>query len=215
MTTGPDRYQRFVRWMRIVVPAAVVALAVVTLLWPLAKDTEVSFLLSHDDVARSDDQVRMVNPRYQGTDAIDRQFTVSARSGVQNTPDAPAVSLDGIMASMERGAGISAHAEADAGLYLVDDQRLKLDGEVVFETGDGYRLVARQAEVDLARRIARGDAPVTGSGPLGVFEAQRFEIRVDAREAIFDGGVRMHIDPKGRLPDLSTGGPPGRVDDKP
>lgn len=192
-------YDAFVVWMRRLLPAIAVLLALLVILFPGLRDREVSFTLSQEDIVVGQDQVRMVNPSYRGTDSLGRFFRIAAQSGLQASPDDPQITLTGITGEMELDAETKALLFSDSGLFLPDDQELRLDGDVLIETTDGNRFTARAAVMNLDNKIARSDAAVAGSGPLGSFVAQSFEIHVDEAVAIFEGGVRMRVDPTGRL----------------
>ena len=50
--------------MRLFLTVLAAALLAMLGLWPAFQDDEVSFTLSYEDVAASDDQIRMINPRW-------------------------------------------------------------------------------------------------------------------------------------------------------
>lgn len=196
-------WDRFIALMRFTLPAAAVVLGLVTVLWPFVNDTEVSFTLSKDDVAKSDGQIRMTNMRYTGTDAVDRLFTVEAASGLQDTPSSPRIRLTDIKAEMALEPGIPATVEARTGIYRMKESTLSLVGGVHVQTGNGYKLDMAGAEVDLKAHKATGQGSIKGQSRLGTLEAGRMEILVDEEEGIFDGGVTLHIEP--RRPASGTG----------
>ena len=192
-------YDAFVRWMRRILPLAALLVVLVIIFLPSLQSGEVSFTLSQTDVATVGDQIRMVKPNYRGTDSLGRFFEISADSGVQVSPDDPRIELTGITAQMELDEATEARMWSESGSYIPDDDTLRLDGDVLIETTDGNRFTAQQAAFDMTTKIARSDASVVGVGPLGTFIAQNFEIHVDEALAIFEGGVRMRVDPTGRV----------------
>ena len=100
-SSGKTNWDGFVSFMRRGLPVAAAMLAVLTIGWPLLNDTEVSFTLSKEEVEKSDGIIRMTNLSYTGTDAIDRKFTVTAATGMQDDPTVPRVKLSDIRATMD------------------------------------------------------------------------------------------------------------------
>lgn len=202
---GPSSpyWDRFIAVMRITLPLLALLLGGITLLWPVLNETEVSFTLSKDEVAKSDGIIRMTKLSYVGTDAVDRIFRVQAAAGQQEDPQAPRVRLTDIRAEMELEAGNPATVTARTGIYRMKESSLSLVGGVHVNTANGFKLDMAGAEIDLKGHKATGQGTINGSSDLGTLEAGRMEILVDAREGFFDGGVRLHIKP--RRPSPQTG----------
>ncbi len=195
---GPSSpiWDTFIHGMRIILPITAIILGGVTLLWPILNETEVSFTLSKDEVAKSDGVIRMMNLSYAGTDGLDRLFRVHAASGLQENPSSPRVRLTDIQAEMELDPGMPATVKARTGIYRMKEGTLSLVGGVHVNTSNGYRLDMDGAEVDLKAHTATGQGAITGSSDLGTLEAGRMEILVDEREGLFDGGVKLSITPR-------------------
>lgn len=195
---GPARtdWDAFIRLMQIILPVGALILGVITIGWPFLNDTEVSFTLSKDDVARSDGVIRMTNMSYVGTDVRDRLFKIQATAGEQDTPSAPRIRLTDIEAEMELEPGNEATVVARTGIYRTRENSLSLVGGVNLETGNGYHLEMAGAEIDLRARTAIGQGNVIGRSDLGVLTAAQVNLNVEEREAIFDGGVSLKITPK-------------------
>lgn len=191
-------YDRYVLSMRLFLTVLALALVAVLGLWPAFNEEEVSFTLSYEDVAASDDQIRMINPRYVGKDAFDRVFTISAASGLQDTPDDPRIRLEKISASLELEENVHVSATSRSGTYFIDQGYLELGGNVVLETSDGYRFTGGTARFDLSKHKVSSDEEISGYGPLGRFQAGSFEIQIDEKSTIFEGRVHMQLDPTGR-----------------
>ncbi|NVJ69366.1 MAG: LPS export ABC transporter periplasmic protein LptC [Alphaproteobacteria bacterium] len=206
--SGPA-WDKFIRLMRVLLPVVAVILGSVTLLWPILNETEVSFTLSKEEVAKSDGVIRMTNLQYAGTDGLDRLFRVRAASGQQENPHAPRVRLTDIQAEMELEPGTPATVEARTGIYRTKDGTLSLLGGVHVNTTNGYKLEMTGAEVDLKKHSATGHGDIQGLSDLGRLEAGRMEIDVDKREGNFDGGVKLAITPK--RPSANTNKPQENV----
>lgn len=195
-STAPMHWDGFIRFMQVFLPIGALILGTVTVGWPFLNDAEVSFTLSKDDVARSDGVIRMTNMNYVGTDAKDRLFRIHATSGEQDNPNAPRVRLADIHAEMELNEGQTATVDARRGIYRTRDNSLSLVGGVNLQTGNGYFLEMSGAEIDLRTREATGQGDVKGRADLGTLEAARMSLNVRDKEAVFEGGVKLHIVPQ-------------------
>ena len=199
-TDDSNGWDKYVIFMRGVLPAAALIVGAITVGWPLLNETEVSFTLSQEDVKRGDDKVHMEKLQYTGTDAVDRLFKVVAASGSQENPHAPRIRLEEIRADINI-APITADYEnpafvtAKTGIYRIQDATLSLIGGVHLETFDGYVIDMAGAEVDLRARKAIGQGSVAGKSPLGILTADRLELDINDSVAIFDGSVKIRITP--------------------
>lgn len=182
--------------MQLFLPISALILGTVTIGWPFLNDAEVSFTLSKDDVARSDGVIRMTNMNYVGTDAKDRLFRIHASAGEQDNPNAPRVRLTDIRAEMDLDEGRQAKVDARSGIYRTRNNSLSLVGGVNLETGNGYFLEMAGAEIDLRAKAATGQGNVNGRADLGTLKAARMSLDVQEKEAVFEGGVLLHIVPK-------------------
>lgn len=188
-------WDAFIRAMQLLLPVGALILGVLTAGWPFLNDTEVSFTLSKDDVAKSDDVVRMTKMNYVGTDQKNRLFRIFAADGEQDTPSAPRVRLTDIHAEMELTPGNNAVVDARTGIYRVQEASLSLVGGVVLNTANGYSLTMDGAEIDLKERLAVGQGNIDGTADLGKLSATKVTLKVEEREAVFEGGVTLHIKP--------------------
>jgi lipopolysaccharide export system protein LptC len=189
-------WDSFIRLMRITLPIGALVLGSITILWPYIDDKEVSFTLSTDDVAKGDSSIKMTNMHYVGTDAVDRLFHVEAASGLQDSPNAPRITLSDIKAEMALDDTGLATVTARTGIYRVDDATLSLVGGVHMITGNGYALDMAGAEVNLRNHIAVGQGSITGRSKLGTLGASQVTIYADEEEGIFEGGVKLRVVPK-------------------
>lgn len=195
--SGKGFYDHLVAWARRGFALIALGLAVLVVLWPTLQDKEVSFTLSYEDTTPNDDQIRMVNLHYTGTDLGGRRFEIIADKGVQTSPEAPSIRLEGIRASIDMSEDRSATLQSGGGTFFVEQNVLEMDGGVVMTTSDGYRFTVGEARFDLDNNHAESDEQISGAGPLGAFKADSFEIHVDERLVIFEGHIQMRLYPRG------------------
>jgi lipopolysaccharide export system protein LptC len=65
-------------------------------------------------------------------------------------------------------------------------------GGVNVFSSDGYELHTQSASVDLNKGVVHGQK-VTGQGPLGALNADRFQLDRDSKILTLDGHVRMTL----------------------
>jgi lipopolysaccharide export system protein LptC len=129
---------------------------------------------------------------YRGEDAKGQPFQIRAGSAVQVSSRDPVVKLKDLSARIALADG-PATIGARTGRYDMNSERVAVDGPVVFQAADGYRIETRDVAIDLkTRRIASG-GPVDGRMPLGTFSANHLKADLNRRTVVLDGGARLHI----------------------
>ncbi|NWG46258.1 MAG: LPS export ABC transporter periplasmic protein LptC [Alphaproteobacteria bacterium] len=195
------RYTRVVEAFRLVLPGVAIALVASMALFWLMHDPDNSLKLNYTRIERLDDDLTMVNPTFQGTDAENRSYTVNARAARQVGKGGTTVELDTIDAVLtlpDQPAVKTLELEAAAGRLDTEASRLELAGGVRAEAGSGEVITMPQLAVDLDARTATSEGPVEATGPLGRIRADRLEITDGGRVIRFSGGVRTTIYPEGR-----------------
>lgn len=188
-------YDRFVRAMRIGSLASAGLLALALFLWPLLDRTETSFLLNRDRLERSGLEIRIVSPVFRGADSAGRPFEVAADSALRASPDARDIRLDDMTARLSLDAVRSAEIHAPNAVYDTLSRTVLIHNGLRLETSDGYQLDGGRARVDLDRRILESNEPISGTGPLGAFEADGVRFDLEAAHAVFQGNFRMRTVP--------------------
>ncbi|WP_235425518.1 LPS export ABC transporter periplasmic protein LptC [Croceibacterium mercuriale] len=187
-------FDRAIRLLGIVLPAAVGALLAMMLIAPLKPTGEVSFLLDRNKVATADDRLRLDDARYRGQDNSGRPFSVSAGNAVQRSASVPVVQLQDLTARLLLRDG-PAQLTAPGGSYQIEQQQVGIDGAVRFLAADGYSMVARGVAIDLPGRALVGQGRVAGTVPAGSFSADRVLADLDTRVVTLDGNARMTMVP--------------------
>ena len=190
------RYSRFVSVMKLVLPLIAVALAALVVVWPLFGQRDEGFRLSFARVGvDTNDDFFMTNARYFGVDRNDQPYTVTAETAVQDTDDADRVHFTVPKADILMNGAKWLALLADRGSLVRSTNRLSLEGTVALYSDQGYEFHTERAVIDLDARIAEGNRPVEGQGPLGLLTANGFRIEGPDRTLRFTNGVRMTIFP--------------------
>lgn len=182
-----------VRFLKIALPLAALALVVAVFTAPRG-DFELDFSDVDFDFR---DGLRLVAPRFTGTDSAGRPFRVTAEWALPDKPDPERVELGPVDGEIVLDAGRTVSLAAGGGEILPKARRLRLSGGVTVETDDGWRLSAPTARADLDAETLVAEGPVRGAGPSGEIDAGAMRAaRRDGEDYIwFERGVRLRIDP--------------------
>ena len=174
----------------------------------------------------STSDVKVQKVQYNGVDASNRPYSVTAESASQPQkadpapppaaadPDgagkpAPAaaaqtdadakvdsVNLQKLIADMTMKDGTWVAVTADDGVFHRDAGTVDLSGNVTLFHDTGLSFETDAATVDLKNDWARGDQPVEGQNADGQLAAQGFEIKDDGKTILFTGRSYLKLFPK-------------------
>ncbi len=187
-------YAATITALKIVLPAFAIALILAVAFWPRFLLDGGRFQIVADESGNLGiDRLSMINPRFQGTDARDRPFTVTAERAVQDLSDDDLILLARPKADMTLEDGAWVALKAEQGFYHRDAETLDLAGGVDLFHDDGYEIHTPSAAIDLNGGTAEGRDPVSAEGPFGQLTSEGF--RVAERGAIveFTGKSRLRL----------------------
>lgn len=137
--------------------------------------------------------LRMLNPRFIGRTEGGGPYQLSAE--LAERPPGPNRPIELVAPVYRTEAGTI--MSAPRGVYDEQAKTVVFDGEVLFADRTGNRFTTPYMVVDLAQGALSGRGGVTGAGPLGVVQADAYELRDSDRAMVLRGGVR------GQIPDRS------------
>ncbi len=191
------RYSRFVGLMKWLLPLSAVALALLVVVWPYLGGQERGLPLSFTAIKSStSDKLFMTNARFLGTDDRNQPYTVTADRVIQQAGDQDVVRFVNPKADIQLDNGSWVALTADRGVLRQSSEMLTLNGEVNVFSDTGFEFRTDRAKVDLRTKLASGDAPVVGQGPLGVLNATGFTLDRGGRTIRFKGRVKLVLYPK-------------------
>jgi lipopolysaccharide export system protein LptC len=136
-------------------------------------------------------ELRMINPRYAGTDRDGRPFVITAAVGRQVPQRDDVMSLDQPVANVQSHNGAKVVITSDSGVYQTQTQFLDMFGKVTVTHENGSQFVTSSARLDSANDAAEGHAPVEGHGPQGDVTGQGFQILDKGDIVIFTGASNL------------------------
>ena len=173
-------------------PAFVGALAAILGITPLTRRAEVSFVLAKDRVAMAKERMRVTQAQYRGQDDKGQAFVLNAGTAVQATSRVPVVQLGDLSAELASTTGL-AKIIAPQARYNLDSEKLDVNGPLVYQSADGYKLSTSNVGADLHTRLLSSTSPVAGQMPLGTFSAGYIRADLSTRVVTLGGRARLHI----------------------
>ncbi|OYW47006.1 MAG: LPS export ABC transporter periplasmic protein LptC [Sphingomonadales bacterium 32-68-7] len=185
---------RAVKWLAVLLPALIGAMAASMIIAPLSPRGEISFLLDRNKVATAGDRLRVDEAVYRGADQRGRPFSLSAGEAVQRSASVPVVQMSDLTARLQLEEG-PAVLTAPAGNYNIRQERVAVDGVVRFLAADGYRMALSGVTIDLPGRRLTGADGIEGSLPAGTFRADSVLADLGARTVTLSGNARLRMVP--------------------
>lgn len=133
--------------------------------------------------------LRMLNPRFIGRTENGGPYQLSAEVAERAQGENQPIELIAPVYRTEAGTIML----APRGVYDERTKRVVFDGEVLFSDSNGNRFTTPNMIVDLEAGALTGQGGVTGAGPLGVLQADAYELRDSDRALVLRGGVRGQI----------------------
>jgi lipopolysaccharide export system protein LptC len=185
-------HDRLIRALKLVLPVVIGALAAVLIIAPLAKRSEISFLLAKDKVDLAKERMRVSEALYRGEDAKGHPFSLHAGGAVQKTSKVPIVEMQDLSARITLDDGPAVLRTPNA-TYDMDREVVRAPGALLFESSDGYRMTTRGVGIDLKARQMKSDGAVEGRMPIGTFTGDHMTADLNARTVSLNGRARLHI----------------------
>lgn len=136
----------------------------------------------------SSEPLRMINPRFIGRTEQGGPYQLSAEFAERSPGENQPIELVQPVYRTEAGTIML----APRGVYDELAQTVIFDGEVLFSDRGGNRFTTPYMLVDLDAGTLTG-REVTGAGPLGVLQADSYELRDSDRALVLRGKVRGQI----------------------
>jgi len=133
--------------------------------------------------------LRMINPRFIGRTERGGPYQLSAETAERPQGVNAPIELIAPVYRTEAGTIML----APRGVYDERAKRVVFQGEVLFSDRGGNRFTTPNMIVDLEHGTLTGQGGVTGAGPLGVLQADSYELRDSDRAVVLRGGVRGQI----------------------
>ncbi|HEU5046839.1 MAG TPA: LPS export ABC transporter periplasmic protein LptC [Rickettsiales bacterium] len=133
----------------------------------------------------------MVNANFHGFDASNQPYSITAKTALQ--VDAENVLLDQVNGDISLNSGVWFTAQANKGNLQIKQEQLFLSGAVELFNDQGYEMHTESMHIDIAKKIAVTEDPVSGQGPLGTLKSHGAVFNGAQSIATFNGPVFVTI----------------------
>ena len=189
---GGGVYTSMVRFMRIVLPLAAIALmgGLFLIYQPPSRVGDLTFV----DVGKLASGLELKNPSFTGATSAGEPFLLRADRAIPDGPDPDEVELENVRGEIVRDNGETIRLNAAAGAMTLKSNTMVLTGGVTISTSSGYEMQTEVLRGDADSRNLVSDGHVRGVGPAGEIEAGRMRATDDeGGVAWFEDGVTVTI----------------------
>nr|WP_111298179.1 hypothetical protein [Paracoccus saliphilus] len=189
---------RIVRWLRVLMPLAALAMLSTMFLFSRQSDTESRIPYAEVDAEAAAREGRIVAPEYSGVTRDGAQLALRA---AQAAPEGAGGAARDLRLDWQRPDGLTAGLTAPAG--ELSGGRISLEGGVVMTTSSGWKVEAERVEAETGAAVITAERGVRAEAPFGRVEAGRMRLSPEpdatgeASPTIlnFSDGVRLIYQP--------------------
>ena len=191
------RHSRYVRILRIGVPAGalLVATALVLATWFNPLRTLANLPKPTGKIVMSGSKLTMEAPKVVGFTRDNRAYEMTAEAASQDVLKPDIIELSGIRAKIELQQRGIVDIKAVSGTYEPRTELLKLHQYIVVISTTGYEGRLTEASVDMRKGYLVSEKPVEVLMLNGVLNANRLEVTDNGALVRFDAGVTMTMTP--------------------
>ncbi|MBU2956275.1 hypothetical protein Q4511_03365 [Paracoccus sp. 1_MG-2023] len=189
---------RIVRWLRVLLPLAALAMLSTMFLFSRSSDTESRIPYAEVDAEAAAREGRLVAPEYS---AVTSDGATIALRAAQGRPTEGGGTAEQLELELRRTDGVTATVTAPTGGAQGDS--ISLGGGVAMETSTGWRLVTDNLRALTGEGILRADDPIEADAPFGRITAGAMQLepqdagRTDGPAILnFSDGVRLIYRPE-------------------
>jgi lipopolysaccharide export system protein LptC len=184
------RHSRFIRIMRVTIPAAIVAgfgVLVVALFFNPFKQMDTA--IDPGKLVVSGTKITMELPRLAGFTNDQKPYELTAQAAAQDLANPSLLELKELRAQVQTDDQGAITITAVNGLYDSKKDNLKLTENIVVRTGKGFEARLEEAVLDVKKGTIVSEAPVTVKLPNGTVDANRLDISDSGSVVRFSKGV--------------------------
>ncbi|MFQ6018328.1 MAG: LPS export ABC transporter periplasmic protein LptC [Kiloniellaceae bacterium] len=199
LLSGRNRYSAFVGLMKVALPATAAALILLVVAWPQFVFEDDRFRLSVSKLAPEQAQsLTMLNARYEGIDAKNQPYTITADMATRSMSDEDLIELQLPKADITLDDGTWLALNARTGYYRRESRLLDLAGSVNLFHDQGFEMRTEAARIDLDKGTANGAQAVEGQGAFGFINAEGFRVLDRGARIFFTGATRLIVLPNAK-----------------
>ncbi len=192
-------YTRFVRVMRLALPLAAVVVVFIVFfrmggagddrISPVAEEGAKPREITPEQVSRNE----LLNPKFQSVDKKSQPYEITALRAIQGEKNKDLIMLEQPVGVITLRDGVQVRVTSNTGAYRQDTERFFLEGKVVLEHTNGYKLLSEEAHIDLDKNFAWSEKDVAGSGPDIMIDARGVRANGETGEIVFSGPAKLTL----------------------
>lgn len=183
------RTMRRVRWLfgtgMVVLPVLVIAISLF--------NSVVQSDIAYANARIAGENIRIERPVFDGKDSHNSRYQIVSDAVTRRFDDADRLSLENPTMTLKAGDDDTVVLQSEEGVYNREEKTLSLSGSVKLTSSTGYNFDTSQARIYLRSGIAEGEAPITGTGPMGTITAQGFQLDQNERQVVFYGNETARV----------------------
>ena len=189
------RHSRYVRWLRISVPAGIAAALLVVV---AANYMPTGGLRLPGEIGKlviKGSKITMEQPRLAGFTAASRPYEFTAKAAAQEITRPDVMELEQIHAKIEMEDNSRVNITSNSGIYDMKTDLLTLIDNVHLVSSTGYEVRLSEAMVDVHKGHVVSEKPVWVKLTNGIVNAKRMEVSDSGDVIRFGGGVAVTMHP--------------------
>ena len=185
-------YSVFIKWMRLALPLAALAIAALVFAWQSFDDPGVITAQNTDkDAPKTIGKNELLNPRFESTDEKNQPYTITAKRAVQGQVNEDLIVLEEPVADIKLTSGNWVAIKAVQGAFTQNNQQLLLRGDVTMLHDRGYEMTTEQLHIDIENKTSWTDTDVNAHGPEGTLSAKGLKGDAISSHIVFTGPAKL------------------------
>ena len=191
------RHSRFVRFLRMAIPAAIVAIAAIIVVATFFNPFRLisAFPIDPGKISLSGTKIVMELPRLNGFTTDSRPYELTARAAAQDITKPEILELKDISAHVALKDGQRVTIKSINGVYDTKGEMLKLNDHIVLNSSSGYEGHLSEATINVSTGYILSESPVEVKLLNGWLNANRLEVMENGDSIRFGGGVELTLTP--------------------
>ena len=141
------------------------------------------------------DQLRMVNPRFDGNTADNGHYVVTAKAATQKLDSTDIMQLETVHGHIDQTDKSWTDLTSKGGTYWTKTKALRLNGGIVITTSAEMRAELEAADIDVDKKIVTSESDVTLTMPNGKLRGKGLLIENTTRRLLLRQSVSAHLKP--------------------
>ena len=189
-----QKHQRFVRFMRFLLPVLSGGLVLSLLIWPQLQKKADFF---SDSLKRSVSpisskaQIDMKKVHFYSEDKKGQPFTLISDKILETDTSNHIVQLDRPVGEMTLNSGVKIFSNSSMALFYQNTNIVFFEEDLYFKTDNGYNAVSSAVFVDYKNQLAYSDKPIQIRGEKADLDAVAFNMRQNGEEVDFKGPTKV------------------------